>query len=379
MSGWSERLGQLGARLRLGGGSFLEWWGQALASWLPPRWQRALGVDRGRVLLLVSGDVVQVRLQEGGATRGLGELPLQAPGADPLARVLQPAEAELPRWVLVPASHALRPRLSLPLAAAGRLRDVVAFEIDRQTPFSAGAVAFDVRLLSRRDREGRIDAEMVVVPRQRLDPLRASLEPLAPRLSGIDVADADGVPLGVNLLPPAERRHDDPWRPWNLGLATLMVLLVAATLWQLLDNRRAAADALEQRIAADAEASRQAAARRQALQALVAGQAFLDQARAAHPTTVEIMEELSRRLPDDTYLEKLAIDGERIMLVGLSDEAPALVERLQDSPLWESPALAGALQPDPASGRDRFTLVATLATAASPVDTEAADGAQPLR
>ena len=55
--------------------------------------------------------------------------------------------------------------------------------------------------------------------------------------------------------------------------------------------------------------------------ALIKGQAFLHAARRDHPTAVEVMDELSRRLPDGTYLEKLAIEGERLTLIGLSNEA----------------------------------------------------------
>ncbi len=98
---------------------------------------------------------------------------------------------------------------------------------------------------------------------------------------------------------------------------------------------------------------------------MIKGQAFLQRARRDYPTAVEVMEELSRRLPDGTYLEKLAIEGERLTLIGLSNEAPALIGRLQDSKLWRSPALAGALQTDPSTRKDRFTLTAEV----GPVET----------
>lgn len=373
MSALSDRLGYVGARLRPGAGSFVSWWGRALASWLPLRWRQVLGFDRGRLLLQADGDTVQLRLQQGEVLSDLGQMPAPAQpeleltpeqaGADPLAPLLSRQLAELPRWLLLPAASALRRQLVLPLAAADRLRDVVGFEIERQTPFTADAVAFDARVLHRHDSQGRLDAELVVVPRQRLEPQLAALGPLAGNLAGIDVAAASGAPLGVNLLPPAQRGHrSDPWLRWNWALAVVALLLTAALLWQLLDNRRDAADALEQRIAADSAEGRRAAAQRQQLRALIEGQAFLDRARAARPSAVEVIAELTRRLPDDTYLEKLSIDDERIMLIGLSSQAPALIERLQGSPLWNSPALAGALQPDPRSGRDRFTLIAELAT-----------------
>jgi general secretion pathway protein L len=73
------------------------------------------------------------------------------------------------------------------------------------------------------------------------------------------------------------------------------------------------------------------------------------------------MDELSRRLPDTTYLEKVAVEDDHVLLIGLSPEASGLVARLEGSHLWTSPALTGALQPDPRTHRDRFTLTADLA------------------
>ena len=77
------------------------------------------------------------------------------------------------------------------------------------------------------------------------------------------------------------------------------------------------------------------------------------------------VDELTQRLPDSTYLEKLAIEDNNLLMIGLSREAPSLIQRLQGSPLWRAPALTGALMPDPSSGRDRFTLTAELGTSAS--------------
>lgn len=367
-----NRLGQVGARLGPGAGGLLAWWGRALLSWLSPRMRQALGFDRGRMLLQADGTELQLRLQRGEYVRDLGRVPVlaaPAPGevaaADPLALLLTPRVAELPRWLVLPAASALRRRLALPPAAAERLRDVVGFEIDRQTPFAADAVAFDARVLGRRESDGQLDVELIAVPRGVMEPQLAALGALAATLAGVDVAASDGAPLGVNLLPPLQRsRHRDAWRLWNIALVALSLLLVAALLWQLLANRRAAAAEFEQAIRAQADAGRRAAAQRQQLINLIEGQAFLDEARASRPTTIEIIDELSRRLPDGTYLEKLSVEDRQLMLIGLSNEAAALVGRLQGATLWQKPALAGALQPDPASGRDRFTITAALAPAA---------------
>ena len=102
-------------------------------------------------------------------------------------------------------------------------------------------------------------------------------------------------------------------------------------MWQLLDNRRAAADALEQEVASRSQAARRVDLQRQQLIDAVQGAAFLDRARSGRPTNVEIMDELSRRLPDTTYLEKLAVEDNRLTLIGLSTEASALVPQLEGS------------------------------------------------
>lgn len=358
-------LGQLGGSLRPRVAASWRWWTQALATWLPPRLRELFGLARERLLLQVDDAGLRLSLEGAGGVRVLGELPAPAHDGveDPLGSLLARRVAELPRWLLLPAGSALRRAMPLPAAAGDRLHDVLGFEIERQTPFPASEVEYDARLLGHRA-DGQVDAELVVVPRHALEARLAALGPLADTLTGVDVDAGDGSGLGVNLLPGARRhRRVDPWMGWNLALALVALVAVAAGLWQVLDNRRAAADAFQAEVEQAATRARGASAQRQALVDLVEGMAFLEATRAARPTTVEVMEELARRLPDSTYLEKLSIEDTRILLIGLSNEAPSLVQRLEDSPLWRSPALAGALQPDPRSGRDRFTLTAELVVA----------------
>lgn len=362
-----------GAALRPRLAGFWRWWTQALATWLPQRLRELFGLARERLLLQSAGDGLVLSIEGPGGVRRIADLPALSAGEDdPLAPLLNQRVASLPRWLVLPAEATLRRRLPLPAAAADRLREVLGFEIERQTPFPVSEVEYDARLVGRRG-DGQVDAELVVVPRQALDARLAALGPLASTLTGVDVEGDEGGGRGVNLLPGARRhRRADPWLGWNLALGLVAVVATAAGLWQILDNRRAAADAFEAEVAAAATRARGASAQRQALVDLVDGMAFLQSARAARPTTVEVMDELARRLPDSTYLEKLSIEDTRILLIGLSSEAPALVQRLEGSPLWRSPALAGALQPDPRSGRDRFTLTAELVVA--PTATAAARG-----
>ncbi len=366
MSTIRDSMDSLRARLLPGAGGLFGWWGRALASWLPHRWRSLLGLTQDRLLLSRQQDQ-QLALvwQSTEGLRELARLPLPLEAGD-LDGLLGKRMAGLPRWLLLPADAVLRRPLLLPAAAADRLRDVVRFEIDRQTPFAADDVCYDASLRQRRE-DGQLDVDLVAIPRQRFDAALAPLGGLAGELGGVDVEGPQGQPLGVNLLAPGERRmRQAPMRGWHLALASLALIAVVFAAWTTLDNRRDAADAFEASLRSRTEQARRVAAQRQQLVDLVEGMNALERARAQRPTAVEVLDELSRRLPDGTYLEKMSIEGDRLVLIGLSQEASSLVAKLQGSPLWRSPALSGALQPDQARRRDRFTLTAQLVGGAAP-------------
>ena len=352
-------------RYRAGAGGFMAWWKQSLLDWLPARWQERFGLAQDRLLVTHEGDRLQLQWQNLQGLHELAWLPVPVEVVD-LEAVLGTRLAALPRWMLLPAGSALQRCLVLPAAAADRLRDVVGFEIDRQTPFTADTVRFDTRVLERRA-DGQLDVELVAVPRTRFDAALAGLGGLASSLVGVDARGADGMPLGVNLLPVGMRRsRQDPLRTWNWALAAFALIAVAATAWQVLDNRRASAAAFNAQVESRAVQARVVAMQRQQLVDIVEGAAFLDSARAARPTTVEVLDELTRRLPDSTYLEKVSMEGDRLLLIGLSPEASALVARMEGSKLWRAPALSGALQPDPRTRLDRFSLTAELTGSPAP-------------
>ncbi|GAA4853769.1 PilN domain-containing protein [Luteimonas vadosa] len=375
-----RRLGRAGRRLRPRAASFWAWWTQALASWLPLRVRKLFGLAHERLLLQPAGDSLRLVLEREAEARELGQVPWSGDDMldpDPLQRLLAPRVADLPRWLVLPAGSGLRRSMVLPAAAEPRLRDMLGFEIERQTPFTAADVQYDARVTGRRD-DGQLDVELVVVPSAALDTALGGLGPVSRTLTGADLQSSDGRTLGVNLLPGA-RRHQrtDPWLGWNLALASVAVIALAASLWQMLSNRSQAADAFEAEVSALATRARTVSVEKQRLLGLVEGMRFLQATRAGRPTTVEVLDEFSRRLPDSTHLEKLSIEDDRILLIGLSRDASSLVRVLEGSDLWRSPALTGALQPDPRTGSDRFTLTAELvvtpppATAANRGDADA--------
>lgn len=335
---------------------------EAVLAALPPAWRDRLASDARHVALQRQGEALQLSVASHRGDARLGDVPL-----DP--ELLEGLRARIdgsgtPCWLLLPAAGVLRRVLVLPAAAEPRLREVLAFELDRQTPFSADQVSFEGRVLSRDLATQQLRVELLVLPRARLDAELAALGPLAPGLAGVDVVEDDGRRLGLNLLPDAARAGGrDPVRRLHLGLAAVAAVALVGTLALTLHNRAERRDELRALVASANDQAREARLLRNQLVSSAQAANFLAATRAGRPTMLEVLDDLTRRIPDDTSLDKLAINGGNLVMVGQSRAAPALVALLEASPLVADPALSGVVQSDPRSGRDRFTLTARVVNA----------------
>jgi general secretion pathway protein L len=340
--------------------AFLAWWSRQLSGFVPARWRRLLAQGEARVLFRAHEDGIDL-VSAAGEAMAL-KLRVRPDQAAELEDALQRAEDKRPRWLLLDEAQVLRRRISLPLAAAPRLRELLAHEIDRQTPFRADQVAFDCRVVERDAEAGKLETELVVVPLSRLESTISRLGPLGTSLAGVDV-EAAGRPLGLNLLPPGRRSQARDHMLWvHLALVAVIVAGAWFTLWQSLENRREAVAELRELVEQRQNEARRAAALREQLDAAAGGATFLAGLRKDRPRALEVIDDISRRLPDGTWLERLTINQGRVVLQGLSNEASGTIAWLQESPYLREPAFSGAVQPDARSGAQRFTLTADLTT-----------------
>lgn len=80
----------------------------------------------------------------------------------------------------------------------------------------------------------------------------------------------------------------------------------------------------------------------------------------AGPGVLEVWDELSRRLPDHTYLSELRVADGNVTIAGFSADAAHLVRLLDQSPLLTATHLTGPIIPDKAERKDRFSLALRL-------------------
>jgi general secretion pathway protein L len=80
----------------------------------------------------------------------------------------------------------------------------------------------------------------------------------------------------------------------------------------------------------------------------------------AGPKMLEVWDELSRLLPDHTYLNELRVVDGAATISGYSADAANLLRLLDQSALFTAARLTGPITPDKAERKDRFTLAFRL-------------------
>ncbi|EIL98650.1 fimbrial assembly protein [Rhodanobacter thiooxydans] len=364
---------------------FLGWWGGELRELLPPRWRGWFGsgadwhllqhADAQWTLRRSGHADVLARWEDGAMMAADGVHVAPAVLDDALGRV---DREDLRLALLLPPALALRRTLTLPLAARDNLLQVAGFEVDRQTPFQLAQVYYAVREPVAPAPPGRFGAELVVATRDTLDPLLARLRAQGIEVDAVDLMLGDGR-LGANLLPPQQvPRRARPRRRLNLMLAAACVLLALLMLGEWLHNRQLALTQMQTEVAAMRGEAQQVAALRQQLQDNAGAAGFL--ARRKHDTVamLGLLQEVTERLPDSTWLERFSVDNTgQVGFQGQSQQAAKLLDVLKDSKLITDASFQGSIQPDPTTGKERFYLTARVNQPKPPPANPAPGGSAP--
>ena len=151
----------------MGIGEFFSWWRAELAGMMPDAWRRRFEGRHDTLLLSQMGDEVRISRRANGRLEELGRISTALPNAaERIAAILGGLKAESTRVeVAVPPGKLLVKQIQLPLAAEENLRQVLGFEMQRQTPFRAEQVFFNYRVVARRPQSQQLAVELSVVPR----------------------------------------------------------------------------------------------------------------------------------------------------------------------------------------------------------------------
>lgn len=358
--------GRLGGSLR----SLWAWWLGELRAMVPPRLRELLR-GRGHMLLIdVTDRVAIVRSVRAQGEEEVGQVLLENTAAANRRLQFNTCAERLPggsREVIarVPPGRLLRKVLDLPAAAQENLREILGLEMDRLTPFSVADVYYTHRVLEVDRQSKRLSVELLILPRAVADPAMETVRSLGLPVDRLEVmtegprgrasaAAVDFLPASAGTAGPSRRRS------LTLVLAaTALALLVAAMVLPLRQQGRLI-EALEAEVAAaklKADAGRKVQAE---MEQAIAQSQFIVRRKRERPAFVDVLDELTALLPDNTWLIRIRYYSGELQAFGNSPAASALVGVLEASSLFANAQFRAPVTRDPRLGIERFHIGAQV-------------------
>jgi len=310
---------------------FLRWWLGELSS-MAPAWMRSTDLNAASFLLVP-----------------LGQTPSQQGELENNTR------RELA--LTLPTSSVLRKTLRLPLAAEENLRQVLEFQMEQHTPFTANEIYFGYRVVVRDFDAGQLTVEFAGAPRTVVDAAIKTLTDLGSPVRAVFAEDMLAAGYLVNLLPAALGKSPSPLKygpnPW---LAALLVLLALAAMAAPLFVKREAVVQMLPWVEKGKKAAETVDTIRRDLETRVEQHNYLLAKRQATPTVIQALEELTRVLPDDTWVQNIDIKGNEMQIQGETASSVRMIGLFEQSSLFKDANFRAPLTKGQASGMERFQL-----------------------
>jgi general secretion pathway protein L len=223
--------------------------------------------------------------------------------------------------------------LDFPKQAMDFLDGMIRAQIDRLTPWTADDVVFGWSPPQANPRE-RVELTLAATSRQQIQPLLQLVTDLgAASIAAFALLPAAaGAPAKIKVfdepLRGAAGRAPDVPRMLRLallsaGLAAAASLIAAAYIGGALESEQ---QQLTRRI------SERRVALRLNQNAGGSALSLLAKRKQTSPSSVVVLEALSQALPDSTYVTELRIEGDKVQVIGLTQDAPSLIRLMERSP-----------------------------------------------
>jgi general secretion pathway protein L len=243
-----------------------------------------------------------------------------------------------PVGICLPSEQVLRKEVVLPLAAAENLKQVLGFELGRQTPYTADQAYYDQRVLREDLGSNRLHVLLGVTPRTLVDEILSHLNKWGVTPHAVVASDElESTGDCLNLLPTGLRPKPDRAAYWRYAaMAGLTLVLLAAVLAIPILKKRQVAMGLEPGLAQALQQADAVNALKQEQERLLAEYTFPFERKIVTPSKVALLDEVTRILPDNTWLQQLEIHGMEVTIQGTTSSSAKLIGLFEQSALLEN-------------------------------------------
>lgn len=350
---------------------FFQWWREGLLVSLPGSLRNVITPKLAVLTVAVTEDRISFRYESAALRKSAEEYSCLTQDKDSdraacLAWLGRRVTAVTITQLRLPEEKILHKSLTLPAAAAENLRQALAFEMERITPFSASQVYFDYTVKKETRNDEQLVIDLYITPRESVDHVLAVLKSFQLSTQRVQCANVTASGQRLKLLPvvrPEDGKKTE-YHPY-VRLSVMTLLLFLAVLYVPIYKQHRVLEALYPELEKHRALAVQAKNLEIQRDALLIRSQFLANQRAERQFVVEILNDLTHLLPDNTWLSRLSMTDRDLQIQGESDTSSALIEIMEKSGHFTNTHFISPVLRNAATQKDQFN-IATQVTRSKP-------------
>lgn len=339
---------------------YWSWWTEELTSFLPMPIKQIL-FNSNKLILEIDGNFVDLHKVTGNNQTHIVRAPITELTSKQVEDVVKDTDVT-ERILTIPNHQVLEKNVSFPMPAEENIREVLSYEMDRLTPFTASQVYYDYFLISRNKQKNLIDLKLVVVPKDRVDGLLQTLNQIGfmPHVVSVHGGDFDKYSQ-INLLPIEKRaKKINALKIVNYTLTGVLILLLLVSLLLPVWSKVKYIENLEPELNVYSKSAESITILRKQVDKAEEEALFLVDKKNASILILQIIDELTQIIPDDTWVNQVDVSDSEVHIYGESISSASLLPIIEASKIFSNAQFRSPVTQNRQNNTERFHLSAQI-------------------
>ena len=283
-----------------------------------------------------------------------------------LSSWLQETGVHLQPILSIPANRVVRKDIVLPKIAVNNLDNVLVYELDRHTPFKSDQAYYDYVIDNNSASQGLVNVSIYAVAKSFINKLLDIVEPFGLEQPEIVIAANMGADDPFSGKARIRLSHDESSdsgvssNKLQTALSLALCCLTVAALFIPLLKMDATVSALRDQLNTVRKEVEEINKTRSDISSYVQKLHSLKEEKSGASNVVDVLLELTSVLPDDTWLENVALKDGGVTMQGQSASATELIRLLESTALFSRAKFESPVIQLPGGMAERFNIRAEI-------------------
>jgi general secretion pathway protein L len=346
---------------------FFNWWGEELANMLPG--SKFISIKKNASDAVIKLNREQCLLTWSGGERAIdcGKKFISAQVVEEYDKLVEDdKKLKISSCDLqISEKMILRRTVTLPLATEENIENVVAYEIDKYTPFNNDDIYFDVKIQKRDKTEKKLTVLLSVIKKQALEEIVEFAQASELSINNVYITDSTDNEIIEELSFVGGVGGRDQQRQKISANKYLVILFLFLSLCALvipIAKNYWIAQQYEVRILEAREEAAEVRELQSVYQSMRADAKRVSRLNGDNIRLIDLLNELTKIIPDDTSLSRFSLEDDVIRIQGVSLSASELISILDSSNSFSEVKFVAPVTQNSDTGKENFTIEIKLNT-----------------